>query len=599
MSMLKQVALVAVALLMVVSTVSVAAADVPLSPNATQVGNFVLYKNSTTGAIDNLSFVNDNTEAVIASSVSAVGNLVMSSNLSNFNSDNLKTVGNLTVFTAGNENTLMMATQSLGNQNASITLNLNAPVSKLNLTPTQQLYLEKNAGQKPANFLANNMYKIAVNGTSFIIFSSVNVSVSNGSHSITYTKSGNYLYNPVLVGISPASALKDTIEKEIQSHDGQKFSYNATTGMVNGRFVSFNMNTTTGVISHYTDVAHNATVFTSIQATGNGTIGYNNPNPSFFSGQPVVAGGVFYSANSTVVYQMHDNPAMVQNVYLSNGTLSYTVAPGLNMSVYRPQVKDVEHENLNSTALNYTGVSLGSQYDVHASSSIVLIHNSTFRSSLFVHGADVSVNNTTRTISINTTGVAHVTFVAPPGLQELEHPVASAVQYAINHGRLAALVVLGSAGNYSSNLSVSYNSTMQVNVQNVSNGSITVKVGSSNHEGTNFAIFVPNNVISNNSQITLKFDGQSISLSGSMNSVVNATSTTHASFYYVNASGGTLVIVHVPHFSQHTITLSSASAGTGTSGTPGLPQNTGLYLALGAFVAIAAVAGIVLARRKK
>ncbi len=598
--MLKQAALVAVALLMVVSTVSVATADVPLSPNATQVGNFVVYQNSTTGAIDNLSFVNDNTEAVIASSVSASGNLVLSSNLSNFNSDNLKTFGNLTVFTAGNENTLMMATQSMGiTQAASITLNLNAPLSKLNLTPTQQLYLEKTAGQKPANFLANNMYELTVNGTNFILFSTVNVSVANGSQSITFSQSGKYLYNPVLVGLSPAGALKDTIEKEVQNHDGQKFTYNASTGMVTGRFASFNVNPTTGVISQYTDVAQNATVFTSIEATGNGTIGYNNPNPSFFSGQPVVAGGVFYSANNTVVYQMHDNPSLVQNVYLSNGTLSYTVAPGLNISVYRPQSTDVEHENLNSTSVNYTGVSLGSQFDVHASSTIVLIHNSTFRSSLFVHGADVSVNNTTGVISINTTGVAHVTFVAPPGLQELEHPVASAVQYAINHGRLAALVVLGSAGNYSSNLSVSYNSSMQVNVQNVSTGSITVKVGSLNHEGTNFAIFVPNNVISNNSQITLKFDNQVITLSGSMNSVVNATSTTQASFYYVNVTGGTLVIVHVPHFSQHTITISSATTGTSPTGTASLPPHMGLYLALGAFVAIAAVAGIVLSRRKK
>lgn len=596
--MLKQAALVAVALLMVVSTVSVATADVQLSPNATQVGNFVIYKNSSTGALNNLSFVNDNTEAVIASSVNATGNVVLSSNLSSFNSDNAKSLGNLTVFNAVNENTLMLTTQSLGlSQAASITLNLNAPVTKLNLTPAQHLYLEQNTGQVSAKFLANNMYELTVNGTSFMIFSTVNVTVPNGSQSITFTQSGNLVYNPVYVGISPTSALRDTIESEIQAHDGQRFTYNTSTGMVLGRFVSFNVNPTTGVISHYNDVAaQNTTVFTSIQASGNGTIGYNNPNPSFYSGQPIVVGGVFYSANNTAVYQIHDNPSLIQNVFLSNGTISYTVASGLNITVYRPQSADVEHEKLNSSTLNYTGVSLGDQYDVQAGSAIVFIHNSTFRGSLFVHGGAISVNNTTGTISITTTGIAHVTFVAPPGLQKLDHPVESAVQYAINHGRLAAIVVLGSAGNYSSNLSVNYNSTMQVNVQNVSTGSITVKVGSLNHEGTNFAIFVPNNVISNNSQITLKFDSQVITLSGSMNSVVNATSTTQASFYYVNTSGGTLVVVHVPHFSQHTITISSASTGpTGIN----LSSHTELFLALGAFVAIAAVAGAVLVRRKK
>ncbi len=598
MDMLKRIALIAVAMLMVVSAISVATADVNLGPNATKVGNFALYQNSTTGAIYNLSFVNDNYDAVIASSVNATGNAVVSSNLSSYNSDNVKTIGNLTVFTAGNENTLIMSTQSVGlGSSASITLNLNSPVSKLNLTTTQHNYLQSNTGNVAASYLANNMYKVSVNNTQFILFSTVNVSVANGAQSVTYTKSGGMFYNQVFVGISPLGALKDTIEKEVRSHENP-FTYNNTTGMVNGRFVSFNVNPTSGVISQFTDVQSNATIFTSIQASGNGTIGADSPSSAFAAMQPIVAGNVFFFGNNTVVYQMHNNPSIVQNTYLSNGTLTYNVNSGLNISVFNPPKEDVGSEHLNASTVNYTGVNLGDQFDIPASSTIVFIHNSTFKGSLFVHGATVSVNNATGVVTITTNGTAHVTFVAPPGLQHLEPTVRESIQYAIDHGKLAALVVLGSAGNSSSNLSVSYNSSMQINVQNVSTGSITVKVGSLNHEGTNFAIFVPNNVIQNNSKITLKFDSQVITLSKNMNNVVNATSTTQATFYYVQVSGGTLVVIHVPHFSQHTIQISTSSATTGT-GLPGLSGQTGLYAALGVLVVIGVVAGVVLVRRKK
>lgn len=598
--MLKQAALVAVVLLMVVSSVSVVTADANLGSNATQIGNFALYQNPTTGALYNLSFVNDNYEAVIASSVNATGNTVLKSSLSNYSSDNVKTMGNLTIFSAVNENTLIMTTQSVGTGSAaSITLDLNAPVSKLNVTSAQHTYLQKNTGAVASSFLVNNMYEVSVNNTQFILFSTVNVSVANGSKTITFAKTGGQFFNQVFVGVSPVGALKDTIEKEIQKHDGPPFSYNNSTGMVTGRFVSFNLNPSSGVISNFMQMPDNATVFTSIQASGNGTIGANNPNPTYSNAQPIVAGSVFYYGNNTVVYQMHNNPSLVQNVFLSNGTLKYAVASGLNVSVFKPASRDVESEHLNSSTVNYTGVSLGDQFDIPAASTIVFIHNSTFKGSLFVHGAAISVNNTTNVISISTNGTAHVTFVAPPGLQNLAHPVRAAVQYAIDHGRLAALVVLGSAGNSSSNLSVSYNSSMQINVQNVSTGSITVKVGSSTHEGTNFAIFVPNNVISNNSKITLKFDSQVITLSSSVNNVVNATSSTQATFYYVKVSGGTLVVIHVPHFSQHTIQISTASSATSSPSPLSLSGHNGLYAALGVLVVVAAIAGVVLVRRKK
>lgn len=597
--MLKQKALVAVALLLVVSAIPLSSADVQFGPNATQVGNYALYENSTTGAIYNLSFVNDNHEAVIANSVNVTGNSVLKNSLSNYSSDNVKTIGNLTAFTAVNENTLVLTTQSIGaGSSASITLNLSSPVTKLNVTQAQHVYLQTNTGRIAASFLGNNMYGLTSNGTQFILFSTVNVTVANNAQSITYTQSGGLFLNQVFVGISPAAVLKDTIEKEINMHDNP-FNYTNSTGAVQGKFVSFNFNQTSGVISNMVSVQDNTTVFNSVQATGNGTIGSNNPNPAYLAGQAIVTGSVFFYGNNTAVYQIHNNPSLVQNYYLSNGTLTYNVATGLNISVFKPQSSAVEPEQLNATTLNYTGVSLGDQFDIKAAPTIVFIHNNVFRGSLYVNGGNVSLNNATNTITISTNGTAHVAFVAPPGIQDLQPVMRNVIEYAINHGRLAALVVLGSAGNSSSNLSVSYNSTMQINVQNVSTGKITLQVGSSTHEGTNFAIFVPNNVINNNSQITLKFDSQVITLSSNMNNVVNATSSTQAYFYYVKVAGGTLVVIHVPHFSQHTIQISTASTSTGTTGNNGFFGHSELFAALGILVVAGAVIGIALVRKRK
>lgn len=598
--MLKQIAMVAVALVMVLSAVSVATADTNLGQNATKVGNFALYENSNTGALYNLSYVNDNYEAVIASSVVATGQAANQTYLNNFNMDNLKNIGsNLSAFTSGNENTLIMTTQSstMGSV-ASITLNLLTPATKVNLTASQQLYLKDHSGAIASSFLSNYMYNVKANGTNFILFSTQNAVVTNSGTTLTYSMSGPFM-NRVFVGVSSASALKDTIEKEMNNNDGAPFSYNNTTGVVQGRFVSMDFNTTSGVISNYTLSQNGAVIFNSISATGNGTIGMNQLSPVFPTPQPIVVGSVLFYGNNTAVYQMHDNPALVNNFFLSNGTMNISVASGLNVSLFRPFHSDVEHEDLNSSNVNYTAVSLGDQFDVQASSTMVFVQNSTFKGTFAIHGAQVSVNKTTGMISITTNNTAKISFVAPPGLQQIKKDLRDSIQYAIEHGRLAAVVVLGGPGNSSSNLSVSYNSSMQVQIQNVMTNSVTVRVNSATHEGTNFAIFVPNGVISNNSQITLKFDNQTITLSKSMGNVVNATSTTQASFYYAQVSGGTLVVIHVPHFSTHTIQISTASSTTGgNSILPSLPGNAELYIAVGILGVIAVVAVAAVVKRK-
>lgn len=596
--MLKQLAMLAVATVIVLSAVSIATADGNSSSNSNQVklGNYLLENTTQTGSY-NLSYVNDNAHILVANSLNATGQPVTGNVLSKLASDHMATLGsNMTALTLGNEKTLLLADQNTisGSAGPSITLNLTAPAKQVTLNSKQETFLSGHNGSMASTFYSNNLYSVNAGGMSFLLFANVNAALSNSNSTLTYRGTG-VLTGDVFVGMIPTTALQNMFENEVGDH-GNAFAYNNSTGAATGRYASFNFNSSSGIISNYASNVTGNTVFTSIEASGNGTIGLNNPSPLFPTASPILAGNLFFYGNNTVVYQMHDNPSLVSNFLLSNGTLNLSVAKGLNMTVFRPSVNDVQHLNL-SGSMNYTSVGLGDQFEVESASTIVLLHNSTFRASLFVHNAKVSVDNNTGMISVATQGNSMISFVAPPGLQQISHPLAGAIQYAVEHGRLAAMVVLGTPGSNNTNMSVSYNSTMNINVQNVKAGSVTIKVGSnSSHEGTNFGIFVPNGVIANNTAISVTFDSKDIVTVSNISSVINATSSTQASVYKVSVSGGTLIVVHVPHFSNHTIEISS------TANQPmfgNLPGSDTVYVIAGAIVVIALIGvGIAMRRRK-
>lgn len=594
--MASRIAMVAIVMILVVSAVSVVAtADTGDGGQGIKLGNYSFTDNTTTSTIYNLSYQNDNGNSVMASSIVTMGSSA-SLQIAQGSDSNSIILNNVTVTSTGSENFLLLST--MGNSIISIpkmVFNLNGTISKVNLTPSQQSYLQNHSAGILGNFALHQIYMIKAGTTSFYMFANFNSTVSGN----TVTYSGGALPGSrLIVAISSANGLKDQVEQELQHRTQVAFNYNNVTGQLKGKFVSLQYNTSTGTINNFVATPLNTTVFTQISASGNGSIGNSISVPVFPTAQPIVVGSVFYYVNSTVVYQFHNNPSLLSNFFLSNGTMRLSVANGLNVSTYTPLKQDVSQEGVNSTAnfSQFSNVDLGDQFDVQSSSTIVMLHNSTFTASLFVGGANVTINGNTVVISTNRT--AHVTFVSPPGLQGEPKDVKSTLQYAINHGRLAAVLVLGAPGQGSSNISVNYNGSMQISVQNVTANKVLLKVSSKHHEGTNFAIFVPNNVIQNNSKITVKFDNQTITLTSGIGSVINATSTTQASFYFMKTNGGTLVVIHVPHFSTHSIEVVNSAISTGSPLTK-IPHNGVLYAALGIIAVIAVIAGVTLSRRKR
>ena len=112
---------------------------------------------------------------------------------------------------------------------------------------------------------------------------------------------------------------------------------------------------------------------------------------------------------------------------------------------------------------------------------------------------------------------------------------------------------------------------------------VQVQLSSQTQQGANIAIFIPNSVISNGSQFTLKLDNQVMTQLQDANGLLNSTSQNQAQYFIQAVNGGTLVIIHTPHFSTHTLEIN----GTSTTPTSGFPY---LWLGIGVVVVIAVIA---------
>ncbi len=95
----------------------------------------------------------------------------------------------------------------------------------------------------------------------------------------------------------------------------------------------------------------------------------------------------------------------------------------------------------------------------------------------------------------------------------------------------------------------------------------------------------------------MKFDSTTIN-SESVNLVINSTNTVTATYSTVNVAGGFVVIVHVPHFSNHTIEITSAQTNSTSPLGPILGSTTDLVI-VGVVIVVVAVGAVLGIRRKR
>ncbi|EQD26173.1 hypothetical protein B1A_21972, partial [mine drainage metagenome] len=175
--------------------------------------------------------------------------------------------------------------------------------------------------------------------------------ISNGSFNGYFITNGNatLLSNGMKISIKQATTtmllsgfisngnLKNVLEKYFGGGENEhKFTYNNTTNSVTGEFVSFNFSQKNGDILNLTGTFKSSSteVFSSISVTGNGSFGSTQSMTSLPMNQVVTIGSVFFYANNSFIYVLHNNPSMESSFAISNGTMTMILGHGLNATSF-------------------------------------------------------------------------------------------------------------------------------------------------------------------------------------------------------------------------------------------------------------------------
>lgn len=186
-----------------------------------------------------------------------------------------------------------------------------------------------------------------------------------------------------------------------------------------------------------------------------------------------------------------------------------------------------------------------------------------------------------------------INVVVPPGLHNLGK-YEKRLDNALSSGKIAAELSINGNTN-SQNFTMSFNSTVITNITSISSGHAIISVSAlpGHKQGTNVVIFLSNTFLQNSHNVYIKFDGTVIS-SMSMNGLLNDTSSVSAAYSVYAESNGDLVIMHIPHFSNHTIEVSNTEFPSTTATVSSL-----LIPVIGVVIAAAVIVGAVVFIRKR
>jgi len=342
-----------------------------------------------------------------------------------------------------------------------------------------------------------------------------------------------------------------------------QFSY--ADGVADGYFVTFHLNETTGAITNYSLKTEDGPVkvFESIEIA------------AFDPSAPEVHGAVMLLGNETVQVIVHDNPTGMYHV-VANDTptnVSFKVADGMSITQISPGLGDGPY---------------GERQAVMISDGLVEGVITTDDGTLVVEtGASGTYVNVT---FVND----HAMFRAKPTFAHRHMQNEQAMLEAIIQSRMAceiSLIVRNGSAMYDI---MEYQHQFRMTVMQAERNRITIQVSSENHEGKV--------VLMNMDQLTMETKkGQvSVELDGA---IVKETTNPLEVFYASGSDAGdalytvlqsddtSQILVYVPTFSVHSLSIESVLPGAEIFGISGL-------IAVVGAVAVVGVAAITLFKRK-
>lgn len=576
------------ALVLGFGTISYASAPSTVGTPA-HVGDFNLTYNSSASVVSGVSYSENGSSLTVANNIYV--NASTSSVMSGFSFPaGYISLKNGSVFASLEGHALIVADTG---SSPSIVLS-----SSYNVT---RIYVDLNADAWFGGFMSAGMslsakmsvYEMALPGGGVAIIFGNSNSAKMGPGTVEFSSTSS----PLFMGIVVKQGFANYIRAHIS--DTSRFTYNATTGLVSGKHVSFGFSS--GKISDFTYIDTGTVVFNSVSVTGNGSFESENGIPVMPFNKPVIIGGLFAYASNTSIVVVHDNPVAQSNFLVSNGTISFAVPSALNVTQFG--LTAGFRASLNVSASIYSNemsgnVTFGMNGQIRAGSTGIYIHGSGFRAMMFIRDGSVSISG--NVISVKTSSIAKIEFIAPVGLQGSVSTGIHSVMTAIMNNEVSTMEEISYVNGSIHPVTVQYNSSVSMSLQRAVTNNVSLTVSSSNHRGTVITVFVSSAIIASGSKITVSFPGESINAySASVNATIRATSVINAYYSTVNVTGGMLVVIHIPHFSNHTIDI-TATPSTSQAPSPLLSGNGIYYLAGGiGVVLVAAAAAAIIYRRRK
>ena len=510
--------------------------------------------------------------------------------------------GRVVIFGNNVPQSIGIMTGSTGHSNMDIHLNESARVlqSNFRLSSSSQFQFG-GMGMKTYSGMQFRSYEIMNGNFSGAIVTDGKVSLTgSNSNTVMSIEQVNSTFMEKITPLFAVFVTSQNIQNLLQNHKNQllsnKFAYNATTGKVVGKYVSFQFNNSTNTVSNMNLTSHsiNSTLFSSVKISGNGTIGKGFNIPSFKIGSVDTYGSIFFYANDTYIMTVHDNPVAQSSYIVNNGTIIFSLPDHSNVSMLRMNGFD--------TRVNESMVLSGSSFQekemfglnnrVSFGTEVLKINTPNVTEMMVVNGGNITVKNNS-TITVKTGKYAMINVVVPPGLHNLGK-YEKRLDNALSSGKIAAELSINGNTN-SQNFTMSFNSTVITNITSISSGHAIISVSAlpGHKQGTNVVIFLSNTFLQNSHNVYIKFDGTVIS-SMSMNGLLNDTSSVSAAYSVYAESNGDLVIMHIPHFANHTIEVSNTEFPSTTATVSSL-----LIPVIGVVIAAAVIVGAVVFIRKR
>lgn len=337
-------------------------------------------------------------------------------------------------------------------------------------------------------------------------------------------------------------------------------------GIADGYYISFLLNETSGAVTNYSlkTAGGAVTIFDSIEIAG------------FDPSAPEVHGAVMLFDNETVQVIIHDNPTGMYHV-IANSTeaaVSFKIAAGIDV----------------------TDISPGNGDGLVGNRQAVMITDGEVEAIVTTDDGTLVVDRGSAGTYVNVTFENdHAMFRAKPAFAYRNVHNESAMQQALIQKRLAcemSLVVRNGSAMFDV---MEYQNQFRMTVMTAEQNRIVVQVSSENHEGRVVLMNMDQLTLeTRKGLLTVEIDGKKVRESSNPLEVLYATGSEEEDAVYTVLQSDDIsqVLVYVPSFSTHTITIESVLPGAEIFGI------AGVVAVLGA-VAIVSVAAFALFAKKK